>query len=461
MLSETARGELLSLGTTREYLPDSVLILEGDSSTDVMALIDGWVKVVGATEGGGQALLSLRVGGDLVGELAALDNEPRSATVISAGVTAAQVVSQRDFLQLMGRHPEVGVAVSRALTGELRWATRRRVDFSGLPVMARLARVLSELGYLYGKQTPDGIEFQYTLTQPELAAMVGASEPSVHKALRQLRHDGAVSTGYRQVVITDPAALDAIASSRSSLRVTTRETRALEPLNNGRNARPPCTVDHMDDKPYGIRRLCAAYGVVSSLIDALATALAAFSARSFAPSRPWSKAALRVLLEPQAPSEVRRILGRPADCRAGRDAAQEPAGHGTGRRGHVSGHRHFSTSDVLTERLARMPWPSASTRPVATSIPSRAALCIASRMDFADSYRSVTYNSLAFWVSSCWHPPRAARSLKVPFGSRMLSFLGAAPAVGRGLPHGRRRPGAGAGRPGSRAAGRGRPGPSR
>jgi CRP-like cAMP-binding protein len=107
------------------------------------------------------------------------------------------------------------VAVSRALSGELRWATRRRIDFSGLPVIARLARVLSELGYLYGRQTQGGIEFQYTLTQPELAAMVGASEPSVHKALRQLRKDGAVVTGYRQVVITDPAALDAIAGSRT------------------------------------------------------------------------------------------------------------------------------------------------------------------------------------------------------------------------------------------------------
>jgi hypothetical protein len=45
--------------------------------------------------------------------------------------------------------------------------------------------------------------------------MMGASEPSVHKALRQLRDQGVVSTGYRKVLITDPVALDAIANSRS------------------------------------------------------------------------------------------------------------------------------------------------------------------------------------------------------------------------------------------------------
>ena len=65
LLSEAAREELLSLGSPKEYLPDSVLILEGDDSTEVMALIDGWVKVVVSTEEGGHALLSLCIGGTL------------------------------------------------------------------------------------------------------------------------------------------------------------------------------------------------------------------------------------------------------------------------------------------------------------------------------------------------------------------------------------------------------------
>jgi CRP-like cAMP-binding protein len=215
MLSDSTREDLLSLGAAREYATGSFLVHEGDETTDVMALIDGWVKVVGSTEEGSQAILSLRVAGDLVGEQAALDNQPRSAAVVSAGVTVAQVVSQREFLRFLDRRPDAGVAVSRALSRELRWATHRRIDLSGLSVLARLARVLRELSYLYGRNTPDGIELMYTLTQPELAAMMGASEPSVHKALRQLRDQGVVATGYRKVLITDPTALDAIANSRS------------------------------------------------------------------------------------------------------------------------------------------------------------------------------------------------------------------------------------------------------
>jgi CRP/FNR family cyclic AMP-dependent transcriptional regulator len=211
MLSESTRGELLRLGTSRQYLPDNILMLEGDKTTEVMVLIEGWVKVVGSTEDGGQALLSLRVGGDIVGEQSALDDIPRSATIVSASMTTAQVISQRDFLEALRRWPDAAVAVGRALSSELRWATRRRVDFGNLPVVARLARVLCELGRRNGRQTPTGIELQYTLTQPELAAMVGASEPAIHRALRQLREEGVVHTGYRHVVIADPVALDATA----------------------------------------------------------------------------------------------------------------------------------------------------------------------------------------------------------------------------------------------------------
>jgi hypothetical protein len=50
----------------------------------VIVLIGGWVEVIGATEDGGQALLALRSSGDLVGEQAALENQPRSVSVISA-----------------------------------------------------------------------------------------------------------------------------------------------------------------------------------------------------------------------------------------------------------------------------------------------------------------------------------------------------------------------------------------
>jgi len=211
-LPQAAVSALLALGTQREFAANASLIVAGDCCTDVIALIDGWAKVVAATAEGGQALLALRFGGDLLGEQAALENEPRSVSVISAGPAIVRVIGRGPFLRFLMDWPEAGISVSRALSAKLRWATSRRIDFGGLPVPARLGRVLAELAERDGRPLHGRIEFGYTLTQPELAAMIGASEPSVHKALSQLRRDGVIETGYRRIVITDQAALAAIAA---------------------------------------------------------------------------------------------------------------------------------------------------------------------------------------------------------------------------------------------------------
>ena len=212
-VTDSSRAALLATGTLRQYPAGSTLIMEGDSSTHVFLLIDGWLKVTGTTEDGGRALLALRSSGDIVGEQAALENQPRAATLTSAGVTVAREIHQSEFLRLLAERPDVSMAVTHALSAKLRWATRRRIDFSGLPTNVRLARVLSDLAQLDGRQTSQGTELGYELTQPELAAMVGASEPSVHRALRQLRADGVVGTGYRRVIIRDLPTLHEIAGA--------------------------------------------------------------------------------------------------------------------------------------------------------------------------------------------------------------------------------------------------------
>jgi CRP/FNR family cyclic AMP-dependent transcriptional regulator len=211
MLDESSRDGLLSVGTFREYSAGTRMFMEGDASRNVIALHGGWVKVIAATEEGGQALLALRSRGDLVGEQAALENEPRSATVITASPVTAYVIRQGDFLRYLANHPDVHIAVTRALSAKLRSATRRHINFTGLPAHIRLARVLSELAQMNSRETSAGIELGYTLTQPELAAMAGISEPSVQRALRKLRDSEVLGTGYRKIIIRDMAALNAIA----------------------------------------------------------------------------------------------------------------------------------------------------------------------------------------------------------------------------------------------------------
>lgn len=210
-LSATAAAEIVGLGTGCTFPAGKVLLREGELSTHVYLLLAGIVKVTATTPEGGFALLAIRTAGDLVGELAQLDGQPRSATVTTAGDVAARVITRPVFNDFLNRHADAAVAVSRSIAAKLRWATRRRVDFSGCEVRVRLARVLVELAAAHGAETPAGVRIGLPLTQPELAALVGAAEPTVHQALTSMRRNAVVGTGYRSITIADLPALRAVA----------------------------------------------------------------------------------------------------------------------------------------------------------------------------------------------------------------------------------------------------------
>jgi CRP/FNR family cyclic AMP-dependent transcriptional regulator len=223
-LPDAARDRLFGIGALRAYPhPGEVLIREGDSTSSVFLLLSGLVKVTGRTEGG-DALLAIRVGGDFVGELSALDGRKRLATVTTASPVGARVVGRAEFNGFLGRNPDIALAVTRGIADKLRSATARRIDFTSCAVGTRFARVLLELAERYGEQAGTSRIIRCPLTQTELATLVGAAEPSVHRVLRRLRTGAVVATGYRQTTVLDMAALRRLAFPDGIEAVNPNET---------------------------------------------------------------------------------------------------------------------------------------------------------------------------------------------------------------------------------------------
>ena len=209
-MSAADREALLELGTLRQHESGSRLITEGGYSTHLYLLVDGCVKITAVNADGHVALLAIRVAGDLVGEMSSLDGHPRSATVTAAGHLVTCMIPQAEFREFLLNHPAAGLVVASSVSSKLRAATQRWVDFNGRDARIRLMRVLVELAGSYGRRVAAGVEIGISLTQPELAGLIGAGEPTVHKALADLRRDGFVDTGYRKMIIRDLGALEKI-----------------------------------------------------------------------------------------------------------------------------------------------------------------------------------------------------------------------------------------------------------
>ena len=211
-LSESVIEDLLEAGRVLRFGKGRRLIEENDSATEVFLLLSAGVKVTADLGGGRQALLAVRLGGDVVGELAGVDGERRLATVTACGrePVIAAVLKRTDFDAVLERHPEAQRALSAVVSRKFRTATRRRVDFAGATSEIRLARALAELAEDYGRPIPEhGTVIRINLTQIELGTLVGVSEATAQRSLRMLRERNLVALDGRRPIVPDLDALRA------------------------------------------------------------------------------------------------------------------------------------------------------------------------------------------------------------------------------------------------------------
>ncbi|WP_367135948.1 Crp/Fnr family transcriptional regulator [Saccharothrix sp. HUAS TT1] len=215
-LPASARSRLFATGHEVLFHPGHPLIREGEETTTVFVLVEGMAKVTITTSTGYTTLLAIRVAGDIVGELAPIDRAPRSASVVAALPTRALALTGEAFLRFLEENATASLELLRAMSQKLRSATNARSISGGYPVVSRLAQILRELGRSYGVAAPVGTEIIAPLSQSDLAALIGASEPAIHKALRDLRDRGAIRTGYRRIHIADDGILAEIADPDSA-----------------------------------------------------------------------------------------------------------------------------------------------------------------------------------------------------------------------------------------------------
>ena len=204
-LGSDERATLLELGRERRYAKGDTLVHEHDDPGGVLVILEGRV-VVSTLAHGHEVILNVAGPGEIVGELAALRERPRSATLTAGEAVRAVAVPAAEFRRFLATAPgATGVLLEHAFD-MLQDATAQRRDLAAFDVPTRLARRLLELEERFGTPAGPG-RTELELTQDELAAWVGASREAVSKALAVLRTLGCIETHRRRVTITDAEAL--------------------------------------------------------------------------------------------------------------------------------------------------------------------------------------------------------------------------------------------------------------
>lgn len=205
-------GALLKLGRKVRFHRDATIFSEGDVSGRVVVLVKGRVKVSSDRSEGHEVVLAIRGPGEIIGELSAIDNHPHSATCTAMEPVEALLISSEGFLEFLVKHPHVALRMLRMLTGRLRDADRKRIEFGGRDTIGRVAARLVELADQFGREGDAGLVIDLPFSQQELAGWIGSSRESVVKALTQMRARGWIETGRREITVRDLPALRARAT---------------------------------------------------------------------------------------------------------------------------------------------------------------------------------------------------------------------------------------------------------
>jgi CRP/FNR family transcriptional regulator, cyclic AMP receptor protein len=204
-------ADLRASGRERHYDANVALFHEGDDAGSVIVLLEGRAKLTVPNSSGREVIVAVRGPGDLLGELAALVEAPRSATVATIEPVDALIMAGSAFASFLERNSRVALVILRMVAERLLYADLQQAQFATHDVVGRVAHRLVELTERFGVETEEGIVLDVPLSQEELAGWTGASREAVNKALQVLRSLHMIETGRRRVTVLDAEGLRRLA----------------------------------------------------------------------------------------------------------------------------------------------------------------------------------------------------------------------------------------------------------
>jgi CRP-like cAMP-binding protein len=208
-LNEAELARFAEVTREREYPKNSVILFEDDPGDALYIVSTGQVKVVLIGEDGREVILSVLGDGDFFGEMALIDDEPRSAHVIAMKDSQLLVLRRDDFQLQLRDHPTIALKLLRELVQRLRRADEKIGGLVLLDVNGRVAQLLLDLADESG-----GPKITRKLTHHTIAQMIGSSRETVSRAMRELVEKGLIEVSRREITIRQRDALGSLAGAR-------------------------------------------------------------------------------------------------------------------------------------------------------------------------------------------------------------------------------------------------------
>jgi CRP/FNR family cyclic AMP-dependent transcriptional regulator len=203
---------IVSYSLVKTYSEGSIIFNQGDPGECLNGVLSGRVRIYNINAEKREILLNILEPGALFGEIALLDDRPRTANASAMEDCELLTIHRQHFLPLLEEDPRLAIHMLALLCERVRWTSSIIEDTAFLNLPARLAKRLLALAYSHGEKLPSngGIRINLRLSQRQIGAMIDASREAVNKQIQIWRANGILDLDDGIIVLRRPDWLEAI-----------------------------------------------------------------------------------------------------------------------------------------------------------------------------------------------------------------------------------------------------------
>lgn len=190
---------LTTMVTRRSAARTTTIMAGGDATDSLYIVLSGRLKVMMSDSDGKEVILSILGPGEFFGEMGLIDDEPRSASVVTIEPCELLAIAKRDFKKCLLENNDMAMAVMRGLVRRLREADRKIGSLALLDVYGRVARLLLDMA-----ENVNGEKVvTKRLPKQDIAKMIGASREMVSRVMKDLQTGGYIEMRGSNIVLRD------------------------------------------------------------------------------------------------------------------------------------------------------------------------------------------------------------------------------------------------------------------
>jgi CRP-like cAMP-binding protein len=202
-LTPAEQRRLEASAVMRGFERGEMVYFPTEPGQSVLVLVEGRVKIKTVTPDGRETIFAFIEEGELFGELALLDDEPRKEYAEVVVRARALAIPREDLLWLMAQRPDIALHVTRFVGLRRRRIENRLRNILFRSIRERAVALLLELVESHGQARGAAWEVRLRLSHQEIANLIGATRETVTLELGQLQREGLVRIERRRITVLD------------------------------------------------------------------------------------------------------------------------------------------------------------------------------------------------------------------------------------------------------------------